>query len=75
MTILKCLMRVAFPGLLRSKALGNIVPPSMMLRLIVGLLSLFGAFWAAFVLVFLAYSRTTRCWVSKLPSLNGHPEP
>ncbi|EON67105.1 hypothetical protein W97_06358 [Coniosporium apollinis CBS 100218] len=61
--VFQAMERDAFPGFLRSKALGNIVPPSMMLRLIVGLLSLFGAFWAAFVLIFLNYSRTTRCWL------------
>ncbi|KZF22111.1 regulator of G protein signaling [Xylona heveae TC161] len=55
--------RDAFPGFLRSKALGNLVPPSLMLRLIFGLLSLFGAFWTAFALIFLNYSRHTRCWL------------
>ena len=35
----------------------------MMLRLIVGLVSLFAAFWAAFVLIFLDKSRSTRCWL------------
>jgi len=55
--------RDAFPGFLRMKALGNLVPPSMMMRLIVGLLALFGGFWTAFVLIFLNESRTTRCWV------------
>lgn len=63
--VFQAMERDAFPGFLRSKALGNIVPPSMMLRLIVGLLALFGAFWAAFVLVFLDYGRLTRCWVSE----------
>ncbi|KAI9759411.1 MAG: Bud site selection protein, Revert to axial protein 1 [Candelina submexicana] len=55
--------RDAFPGFLRSKALGNLVPASMMLRLIVGLLSMFGGFWTAFALIFLDYSRSTRCWL------------
>lgn len=61
--VFQAMERDAFPGFLRSKALGNIVPPSMMVRLIVGLLSMFGAFWTAFVLIFLDYSRRTRCWV------------
>ena len=61
--VFQAMERDAFPGFLRAKALGNIVPPSMMLRLIVGLVSLFGAFWAAFVLIFLAKSRQTRCWL------------
>ncbi|KAK3055170.1 Bud site selection protein, Revert to axial protein 1 [Extremus antarcticus] len=61
--VFQAMERDAFPGFLRAKALGNIVPPSMMLRLIVGLVSLFGAFWAAFVLIFLDKSRSTRCWL------------
>ena len=61
--VFQAMERDAFPGFLRAKALGNIVPPSMMLRLIVGLVSLFGAFWAAFVLILLDKSRTTRCWL------------
>lgn len=61
--VFQAMERDAFPGFLRSKALGNIVPPSMMLRLILGLLALFGAFWTAFVLIFLDFDRLTRCWV------------
>jgi len=64
--VFQAMERDAFPGFLRHKALGNIVQPSMMLRLIVGLVSLFAAFWTAFVLIFLDYSRQTRCWVSRL---------
>jgi hypothetical protein len=60
--VFQAMERDAFPGFLRAKALGNIVQPSMMLRLIVGLVSLFGAFWTAFVLIFLDASRSTRCW-------------
>ena len=62
--VFQAMERDAFPGFLRHKALGNIVQPSMMLRLIVGLVALFTAFWTAFVLIFLDYSRQTRCWVS-----------
>ncbi|KAF2100851.1 regulator of G protein signaling superfamily [Rhizodiscina lignyota] len=61
--VFQAMERDAFPGFLRSKALGNIVPPSMMLRLIVGLLALFGAFWTAFILIFLNFGRLTRCWL------------
>lgn len=61
--VFQAMERDAFPGFLRHKALGNIVQPSMMLRLIVGLVSLFAAFWTAFVLIFLDYSRQTRCWL------------
>ena len=61
--VFQAMERDAFPGFLRAKALGNIVPPSMMLRLIIGLVSLFAAFWTAFVLIFLDKNRATRCWL------------
>ena len=61
--VFQAMERDAFPGFLRAKALGNIVPPSMMIRLIIGLVSLFAAFWTAFVLIFLNESRPTRCWL------------
>ncbi|KAK6612589.1 rgs domain protein [Botrytis cinerea] len=53
--VFQAMERDAFPGFLRMKALGNLVPPSMMLRLIVGLLSMFAAFWVGFILIFLNY--------------------
>ena len=56
--------RDAFPGFLRSKALGNLVPPSIFARMIIGLLAMFGGFWAAFVCIFLDLPKHTRCWVS-----------
>lgn len=62
--VFQAMERDAFPGFLRMKALGNLVPPSMMMRLIIGLLAMFGGFWAAFILIFLDKSRLTRCWVS-----------
>lgn len=65
--VFQAMEKDAFPGFLRNKALGNLVPPSMMLRLIVGLLALFGAFWTGFALIFLDYSRVTRCWVCVPP--------
>ncbi|KAI9761322.1 MAG: hypothetical protein M4579_001112 [Chaenotheca gracillima] len=58
--VFQAMERDAFPPFLRTKALGNLVPPSMMLRLILGLLSLFGAFWTAFILIFLNYPRHIR---------------
>lgn len=61
--VFQAMERDAYPGFLRSKALGNLVPLSLMLRLIVGLLGMFGGFWTAFVLIFLDESRSTRCWV------------
>jgi hypothetical protein len=62
--VFQAMERDAFPGFLRTKALGNLVPPSLMMRLIVGLLAMFGGFWTAFVLIFLNYPRHTRAWVS-----------
>ena len=61
--VFQAMERDAFPGFLRSKALGNLVPPSMFARLALGLLGLFAGFWAAFVFIFLDLSRSTRCWV------------
>lgn len=61
--VFQAMERDAFPGFLRAKALGNIVAPSMMLRLITGLIALFGALWTSFVLIFLDASRSRRCWV------------
>ena len=43
--------------------MGNLIPPTIVARLIVGLIAMFGAFWTAFVLIFLDMSRQTRCWV------------
>lgn len=60
--VFQAMERDAFPGFLRAKALGNIVRPSMLLRLILGLVALFGALWTAFVLIFLNYGRAIRCW-------------
>jgi len=62
--VFQAMERDAFPGFLRSKALGNTVPPSLTARLVIGLLAIFGGFWTAFILIFLDRPRTTRCWVS-----------
>lgn len=61
--VFQAMERDAFPGFLRMKALGNLIPPTIIMRLIIGLIAMFGAFWAAFVLIFLEESRQTRCWV------------
>lgn len=55
--------RDAFPGFLRAKALGNLVPPSSFLRLCLGLLGMFGAFWAGFACILLDKPKHIRCWV------------
>lgn len=69
--VFQAMERDAFPGFLRMKALGNLVPPSMMLRLIVGLLSMFAAFWVGFILIFLNYPHHTRVWVC-ISHLSSH---
>lgn len=67
--VFQAMERDAFPGFLRMKALGNLIPPTLMLRLIIGLVSMFGGFWAAFVLIFLDKDRMTRLWVCSLHGL------
>ncbi|KAF2471034.1 regulator of G protein signaling superfamily [Lindgomyces ingoldianus] len=61
--VFQAMERDAFPGFLQSKGLGNLVPQSMMMRLIIGLISFFAAVWTAFILIFLNKSRATRCWL------------
>lgn len=61
--VFQAMERDAFPGFLRMKALGNLVPPSMMMRVLIGLLAMFGGFWTAFILIFLDYPRHIRVWV------------
>jgi len=70
--VFQAMERDAYPGFLQNKGLGNLVPQSMMLRLIIGLISFFAAIWAAFILIFLDKSRTTRCWVGTLSSTQKH---
>jgi hypothetical protein len=75
--VFQAMERDAFPGFLRMKALGNLVPPSMLMRLIIGLFSMFASFWVAFILIFLNYPRHTRLWVSLMsydfkPPANSH---
>lgn len=61
--VFQAMERDAFPGFLRMKALGNLIPPTLIMRLILGLVSMFGGFWAAFILIFLDESRMVRLWV------------
>ncbi|RKF53112.1 Protein rax1 [Golovinomyces cichoracearum] len=62
--VFQAMERDAFPGFLRARALGNLIPSSLTFRLILGLFSLFSAFWVGFSLIFLNYSRRSRIWVS-----------
>lgn len=61
--VFQAMERDAFPGFLRMKALGNLIPPTLVMRLIIGMVAMFGAFWAAFVLIFLDRGRRTRLWL------------
>lgn len=61
--VFQAMERDAFPGFLRQKALGNLIPPTLIMRLIIGLVAMFGGFWTAFVLIFLDKSRETRLFV------------
>ncbi|OLN80983.1 Protein rax1 [Colletotrichum chlorophyti] len=61
--VFQAMERDAFPNFLRMKALGNLIPTTLQIRMIVGLLAMFGGFWAAFILIFLDAPRTTRCWL------------
>lgn len=65
--VFQAMERDAYPGFLQNKGLGNLVPQSMMLRLILGLISFFAAVWTSFILIFLDKSRGTRCWVCSPP--------
>ena len=72
--VYQAMERDAFPGFLRSKALGNLVPPSMFARLVLGLLAIFGGLWAGFACIFLDLPRSTRCWVSFSPDSYLYPQ-
>jgi hypothetical protein len=61
--VFQAMERDAFPGFLQAKALGNLVPLSILARLAFGLIAFWGAFWASFYVVLTDKSRATRCWV------------
>lgn len=61
--VFQAMERDAFPGFLQAKALGNLVPLSILIRLIIGLLSLGGGFWAGYYCILRMIPRSTRCWV------------
>jgi hypothetical protein len=62
--VFQAMERDAFPGFLQAKALGNLVPLSIVARLAFALASFGGGFWAAFYVVFSNKPRHIRCWVS-----------
>lgn len=61
--VFQAMERDAFPGFLQAKALGNLVPLSVLIRLIIGLSSLMAGFWGGFFMILRDLSRRTRCWV------------
>lgn len=70
--VFQAMERDAFPGFLQAKALGNLVPLSILIRLIIGLLSLGGGFWAGYYCILRNISRSTRCWVSYIILTKSH---
>ncbi|KAK9468047.1 RGS domain-containing protein [Lipomyces arxii] len=62
--VFQAMEREAFPVFLSYKALGNTVPLGSLVRLCIGLFSLFAALWVAFILIFLDWSpKVTRLWL------------
>lgn len=61
--VFQAMERDAFPGFLQAKALGNLVPLSIVARLAFALISFGGGFWAAFYVVLSNQHRDIRCWV------------
>lgn len=61
--VFQAMERDAFPGFLQAKALGNLVPLSIVARLTFALISFFGGFWGAFYVVLRDKPRDIRCWV------------
>lgn len=65
--VFQAMERDAFPGFLQAKALGNLVPLSIMARLTFALISFGGGFWGAFYVVLRDKPRHIRCWVGCRP--------
>ncbi|KAL6236200.1 hypothetical protein BDW75DRAFT_116391 [Aspergillus navahoensis] len=61
--VFQAMERDAFPGFLQAKALGNLVPLSIMARLAFALISFGGGFWGAFYVVLRDKPRHIRCWI------------
>lgn len=63
----------AFPRFLRSKAFGNLTPISSLVRLIVGLITLWIGLATAFALIFLdVHPKSKRFFVCVFKSLHGN---
>ncbi|KAF7715418.1 Regulator of G protein signaling (RGS) domain-containing protein [Penicillium ucsense] len=61
--VFQAMERDAFPGFLQAKALGNLVPLSIVARLAFALICFGAGFWAAFYVVLRNEPRHVRCWV------------
>lgn len=61
--VFQAMERDAFPSFLQAKALGNLVPLSIIARLAFALISFFGGFWGAFYVVLRDKPHDIRCWV------------
>lgn len=61
--VFQAMERDAFPGFLQAKALGNLVPLSVLARLAFALMSFGGGFWGAWYVVLRDKPRHIRCWV------------
>jgi Regulator of G protein signaling domain len=62
--VFQAMERDAFPGFLQAKALGNLVPLSVLIRLVLGLACLFAGFWGGYYMILTNRSRAIRCLVS-----------
>jgi Regulator of G protein signaling domain len=62
--VFQAMERDAFPGFLQAKALGNLVPLSIIIRLSAGLASFGAAFWGGYYMILTDQPRHIRCWVS-----------
>lgn len=61
--VFQAMERDAFPGFLQAKALGNLVPLTILARLTFSLISFGGGFWGAWYVVLSDQPRHIRCWV------------
>lgn len=62
--VFEAMQREAFRAFLAAKALGNTTPFGSVIRLIIGLVAMFAAFWVSFILIFLDWTpKTTRLYI------------